>query len=1056
MQKFLRTLVLFAFTFLGTYTHLQAQNRVIRGTVTDEKGETVPGASVTIKGTKTGVITNLNGQYTISVPQNTSTLVFSFVGETSQEVNINNRDVIDVRFKHDPQALSEVVVVGYGTAKRANLTTAQTTITAKELDRTVNTTLEQAIQGRSAGVYITQNSGQPGGGISVNIRGVNSLNGANEPLYVIDGIQIQPSNISFGAQSSSNVLAGLNPSDIEDIQVLQGPSATAIYGSRATNGVLLITTKRGKAGDVKIAYGFQHSLQAPPERVDVMNLQQYGQMVKEYHQITGGDTPQEFLDPSLLGPGTDWQKQLFTNAPMSKHQLSLSGGTEKTTYYLSTDYLDQAGVAAGSGFKRASFRLNLDNKPKDWLTIGANLSFNQTDETLTTSQENIISNALQLSPQVPVKNIDGSWGGGDDNNGANKFSPVNPVALAELITNNNRRRQFLGGLNLAINLLKGLDFRTAFNTDLGYSNSKYFSPTYKIGWAENVDAAYSNGSNQSAYWNWRMQLQYQKQINKHNFDVMATHEAQSSDWRGLSGKRTGFLTNDILDLEAGDPLTASNSGGSNEWAQESYLGRLNYNFDDKYIFTGTIRTDGSSNFGSDNRWGLFPSASVAWRASKEEFFNIPAISELKLRLETGITGNQGGGGNTFAPLASGATPTGTGFLVRRYSNPGLKWEETRTNNIGMNIGFLQNKIQIEADYYVKKTTNLLMSALLPWYMGSNGQGAIEAPIVNIGALKNKGWGITINTTNVQKKNFRWTSNLNLSHFKTTIEKFNSDNGFMERTSWWMDNWTQRSSLGNAPWLFRGYVEEGIFQSVAEINNSAVPVDNNGDRLPTNETTGVWVGDVKYKDISGPDGIPDGKITVDDQTNIGNPWPKLFAGFTNSFSYKGFDLSMLITSTIGNDIYNYMSRVNTNPNNVNLSRNLLIESMDYARPIINTNGDVVLENPETNVARISYSANGNYSRITDKWVQDGSFVRLKNISLAYRLPAGLLSGQKVVKGARLSVSAQNLVTITKYKGFDPEVGAYVGRDADANNQAIGLDFGRYPLTPVYTFSLGFDF
>lgn len=1055
MQKFLRTVILFAFTFLGTFTILHAQDKVIRGTVTDEKGETLPGASVTIKGTKTGVITNQDGQYTISVPETAQTLVFSFIGEASQEVNINNQSIINVTLKPNDQTLNEVVVVGYGTAKRANLTTAQTTISAKELDRTVNTTLEQAIQGRSAGVYITQNSGQPGGGISVNIRGVNSLNSANEPLYVIDGIQIQPSNVSFGPQSSSNVLAGLNPADIEDIQVLQGPSATAIYGSRATNGVLLITTKRGKAGDVKIAYGFQHSLQTPPERVGVMNLQQYGQMVKEYHEITGGETPEEFLDPSLLGAGTDWQKALFTNAPMSKHQLSLSGGNEKTTYYLSTDYLDQDGVAAGSGFKRASFRLNLDNKPKDWITIGANISFNQTNERLTTSQENIISNALQLSPQIPVKNFDGSWGGGDENNGANNLGPVNPIAIAELTTNNNMRRQFLGGINLGINLLKGLDFRTGFNADLGYSNSKYFNPTYKIGWAENVTAAYTNGSNQNTYWNWNMQLQYRKQINKHNFDIMATHEAQASEWRGLSGRRTGFLTNDIFDLEAGDVLTASNTGGSNEWAQESYLGRLNYNFDDKYIFTGTIRTDGSSNFGADNRWGLFPSVSVAWRASKEDFFNIPEISELKLRLETGTTGNQGGGGNTFAPLAAGATPTGTGFLVRRYSNPALKWEETRTNNIGINIGFLQNRFQIEADYYVKKTSNLLMSALLPWYMGSNGQGAIEAPVVNIGALKNKGWGITINTTNIDNKNFRWNSNLNLSHFKTTIEKFNSDNGFMERTSWWMDDWTQRSSLGNAPWLFRGYMEEGIFQSVAEIDNSAVPVDNNGNRLPTDETNGVWVGDVKYKDISGPDGVPDGKITIDDQTNIGNPWPKLFAGFTNNFSYKGFDLSLLITSTFGNDIYNYMSRVNTNPNNINLSRNLLTESMNYARPVT-VNGEVVLENPDTDVARISQGRNGNYTRITDKWVQDGSFVRLKNISLAYRLPVAFLAKQKLVKGARLSVNAQNLVTITKYKGFDPEVGAYVGRDAGANNQAIGLDFGRYPLTPIYTFSLGLDF
>ena len=337
------------------------------------------------------------------------------------------------------------------------------------MEKTLNTTIEQAIQGRAAGVYITQNSGQPGGGISVNIRGVSSINGSTEPLYVVDGVQIPGQSVSFGAQSSANPLAGLNPADIEDIQVLQGPSATAIYGSRATNGVLLITTKRGKSGDAKISYGFQYSVQTPPRHLDVMNLQQYAQMVKEFHLLAGGQTPGEFLDPSLLGKGTDWQHELFKTTPMMKHQLSMSGGNDKTTYYLSGEYLDQKGVAIGSGFKRYGFRLNIDNKPREWATVGANLSFNQTDENLTTSQENVISDALQLTPQVPVKNLDGSWGGGDITNGAGIYAPVNPIAIANLKTNNFLRRQFLGGLNIGIKIMKDLTFRTSFNTNIGYS-----------------------------------------------------------------------------------------------------------------------------------------------------------------------------------------------------------------------------------------------------------------------------------------------------------------------------------------------------------------------------------------------------------------------------------------------------------------------------------------------------------------------------------------------------------------------------------------------------------
>jgi len=1056
MQKTLLTV--FLLTFLCVYSiELWAQGRIIRGTVKDEQGEALLGAGVTVQGTQISTSTNEAGAFSIEMPSGRNVLIISYIGMERQEFTLeNNSTEALITLQPASSSLSEVVVVGYGTAKRANLTTAQTTISSDDINKTVNTTIEQAIQGRSAGVYITQNSGQPGGGMSVNIRGVNSINGSNEPLYVVDGVQIQPGEVGLGAQSSSNLLAGLNPADIEDIQVLQGPSATSIYGSRATNGVLLITTKRGKAGDVKIAYGYQHSVQTTPKPLEVMNLRQYAQMVNEMHAILGGETQQEFLDPSLLGEGTNWQKELFNNAPMNKHQLSMSGGSDNTTYYLSGDYLDQKGVAEGSGFKRYSFRLNLDNKPREWITLGANLSYNQTNENLTSSQENIISNALRLTPQIPVKNLDGSWGGGDEYNGANQYAPVNPIAVASLTTNTYARKQFLGGLNLGIKILKDLNFRTSFNTDLGYSNSEYYIPTYKIGWAENVSAAFTNGSTQNTYWNWNQQLEYNKKIEKHTINVMAIHEAQESTWRNLSGRRTGFLTNDIFDLAAGDELTASNAGGSNTWSMESYLGRLNYNYDDRYIFTGTIRGDGSANFGADNKWGVFPSASVAWRVSQEDFFNIPAMSELKVRFETGITGNQGGGGYIYSPMAAGPTPTGTGFLPSRYSNPGLKWEETKTNNIGINLGFLKDRIQLEADYYVKNTDNLLLENPLPWYMGSNGQGAVTAPMVNIGSLENRGWGITLNTTNITNRDFTWTSNLNLSHFKTKIKKFNTETAFIDRVSWWMDNWTQRSSVGEAPWLFRGYIEEGLFQSIDEINNSAVPVDNNGNRLPTDETNGVWVGDVKFKDLSGPDGIPDGKIDEYDQTNIGNPWPTLFGGFTNSFSYKGFDLSILITGTFGNDVYNYMARVNTDPNNINVSQNLLAQSMDYARPYTNESGVLALENPATDVPRISYGPNGNAERFTDKWVESGSFVRLKNVTLSYHLPKSLLTGQKVIRNARVSISAQNIATITGYKGFDPEVGAYVGRDASDINQAIGLDFGRYPLTPIYSFSIGLDF
>jgi len=1035
--------------------------RKISGTIRDDKGAPLAGATVTVKNSRVATTSDVKGVFKLSLPENATSLLVSYVGMAAQEVSIGSSNVVEVSLMTKASNLTDVVVVGYGQSRRANLTTAQTTVSAKDIDRTVNTTVEQAIQGRAAGVYVTQNSGQPGGGMSVNIRGVSSLN-RTQPLYVVDGVQMQVGeDVSFGSTSSTNSLAGLNPADIEDIQILQGPSATAIYGSRASNGVILITTKRGKSGEIKINYAYQYSLQTPPKHLDVMNLSEYAQMVKEYHTIAGGTTPGEFLDPSLLGEGTDWQGELFNNAAMNKHQLSLSGGSNNTTYYLSGEYLNQEGVAEGSEFKRYSFRLNLDNKPREWATIGANLSYNQTNENLTTTnygdaQSPLIANALRLTPQIPVTNLDGSWGGSDAVNGANQYAPINPIALANLITNTNMKRQFLGGLNVGITIMKGLVFRTSFNGSTGNGVSTYYTPTYNIDqWHYNTNASLQTGTYSTWYWNWNQLLEYSRQIDKHNFTVMATHEAQESEWKALSAGRTGFLTNDIFDVNAGNPTSATNGGGTYPWSMESYLGRVNYNYDNRYLLTATFRRDGSPYFGPDNRWGNFPSVSAAWRISRESFFNVDFISDLKLRVEAGLTGNQGTGSGIYAPLATGATPWGTGLRPSTFTNPKLQWEETKTNNIGLNAGFLENRFSVEADYYEKTTDNLIMPASLPWYMGTNGSpGSVGAPLVNAGSLKTKGWNLTFITVNISNKDLRWESNLNLSHFKTRVTSLNSENAFIERTSWWMNNWTQRAATGYEPWLFRGYVAEGIFQSVDEINNSPVPVDNNGVRRPTDAQNGIWVGDVKYKDING-----DKKIDVNDITNIGNPWPDLTLGFTNTVSYKGFDLSVLFTGSFGNDIYNYIAAEASNPNNINLSRNLLIKAMDYAKLTTDANGKVVLANPETSVPRISnnqISFENNYSKNSSRFVEDGSYFRLKNVSLSYNVPAKYLGYTKVIKGLRATVGAQNVFTITDYTGYDPEVGAYVGTGSSGSNQAVGIDFGRYPLTPMFTATISVNF
>ncbi|SDK28389.1 TonB-linked outer membrane protein, SusC/RagA family [Catalinimonas alkaloidigena] len=1024
----------------------------VNGKVTSQTdSEGIPGVNIIIKGTTTGTTTSFDGTYSIQLKEG-DVLVFSSIGYVNQEVNPNGQSELNIQLAEDVAMLQDVVVVGYGEMKRSDISSAQTTIDSKSIQKTVNTTIDQAIQGRAAGVYVTQNTGQPGGGVSVNIRGVNSLTGSNEPLYVIDGVQVQPGTVSYGSTSSVNPLAGLNPADIASMEILQGPSATAIYGSRGTNGVVLITTKRGQAGETKVSYGFLYSLQDKPQELPSMNLQQYAQMYNEIRTLRGETAPIEFRDPSILGAGTNWQDALFKTAPLMKHQVSLSGGSEKTTFYLSGEYFDQEGVAIGSSFDRYSVRVNVDNQTRKWLKLGMNLNVNQTNEQLASTQENVILNALQLAPNIPVRNPDGTWGGADAANGQSvQFTPLNPVAIANLISNTLMRRQVLGGFNVDINILKGLTFRTTLNGNIQYSDGRYFIPTYQLGLKSNDVASLSVTSDNSLYWNWNQLLEYKTTIGKHDIGAMISHEAQESRWQQITGSRTGFLSNDVVDLPLGNQQSANNGGGRSQWAMESYFGRLNYTFNSRYIVQAALRADGSANFGPENRWGVFPSASAAWRVSEESFMqSIPVINDLKIRYETGLTGNQGNGSYIYGPLASVTTPWGPGFRLSRYGNPYLQWESTMTNNIGFNLSLFQSRIQLEGDFYVKQTENLLLENPLPDYMGTAGEGAIGRPWVNIGAMQNRGWAFTLNTINIDNGNFSWNSNFNISGNKAKVTEFYSETASLNRIAWYMNNWNQRSVVGQAPWQFYGYVQEGIFQSVDEINNSAIPADNNGNRREVAPGS-IWVGDVKYKDLNG-----DNIIDERDQTFIGNPWPKFTIGFTNTFAYKGFDLSILLTGVYGNDVYNYLRFIQTNPNNINLGRNLFEETFNYAR--VEGEGTAAqVTNPGTNIPRITTATvNGQGEYFTDYFVEDGSFLRVKNIQLGYNLPQTLMAKQSVLQSVRLTAGIQNLYTLTKYKGYDPEVGAYVGRDVDTNSQSIGLDYGRYPLTPVYTFGINADF
>lgn len=1044
--------------FLTGLAHAQV---TVRGTVTSAvDGLGIPGVTVQVKDSNTGTATDMDGAYSLPLSSADVTLVFRSMGFKTQEIVLGNRPTLDVVMEEDLASLEEFVVVGYGTMRKKDMTSAHVSIGSEDIERTVNTTIEQALQGRAAGVYVTQNTGAPGGGISVNIRGINSIGGSNEPLYVIDGVQIKPQAVSYGTTAGTNPLASLNPSDIESMEILQGPSATAIYGSRATNGVVMITTKRGQSGDVKINYNYLYSLQDKPEALPVMNMQQYATMVGEINQITGGQTPAAFLDPSLLGAGTDWQQALFQTAGLNKHTLSLSGGNNNTNFYISGEYFDQDGIAIGSGFQRYSLRLNLDNQTRKWLKLGVNLQVSETDEQLATGSTDVINNAIQMGPHIPVKNPNGSWGGADPINGSSlQFTPQNPIAIANLLDRSLKRRAALGGVYAEVDIIEGLKFRTMLNGNISYGNGSYFTPTYTLGVVRNDVNTLEKRSENSLYWNWSQSLTYNRIFGRHYLDVMVSHEAQASNYEFVSATRQNFPSNDLPALGLGSAQGATNNGGMNHWAMESYFGRINYTFNDRYIVSTALRADGSANFGPENRWGYFPSVSAAWRMSEESFLNdIPWIDEFKIRLETGLTGNQGDANAIYAPLSSPSVPTpwGGGFLVSRFGNPGLKWEETLTNNIGFNLNLFNSRVQLEGDFYIKKTDNLLLPNPLPWYMGTSAEGSIGTPTVNIGALENRGYAFTLNTVNIDNRaaGFSWTSNYNISGFKTEVTQFFTESAFIDRTAWYMNDFTQRAVIGLSPWLFYGYQYDGIFQSVEEIEASPVPVDNNGNRLPveTAEKDGIYVGDVKYKDVNG-----DGIIDERDQTFLGNPWPKFSFGMTQQFNYKNFSLEMLFTGSYGNDVYNYNRFVNTNPNNINLGRNMLLETFDYAKVELDGSGNPFIANPGTEIPRITVTdLNGNGERISDKFVEDGSYIRLKNLQIGYQVPENLLSNQNVIRSARISLGVQNLFTWTKYKGFDPEVGAYVGNNVSASDQLIGVDYGRYPLTRMYTVNVGIDF
>ena len=812
-----------------------AQSAKINGTIIIESTQApASGATINVKNTNRTTTADNAGRFSIEASQG-DVLIITMIGFQKIEVIVGKSSSVTIKLKEiNATQLEDVVVIGYGKTKRKDVTGSISSITGAELRKTAPTTFDQALQGKVAGVMIQQVSGQPGGGVSIQIRGVSSITGTSSPLIVIDGVIIPPAN---NPGSGSNPLNSINPSEIESIDVLKDASATAIYGSQATNGVIVITTKRGRAGSPSISYEAYYGFQELPKRLPTVNLQEFATLLNDRAVVWQFDARPELANPKYLGMGTDWQSELFRNAPMQNHAITVNGGDARTQYLLSTSYFNQEGIALGSGFKRYSVRLNLDNKTTDWLKIGTSLQLTHVNENVNSTTSSVISNALSLTPDVPVKNLDGSWGG--VTNDAGWVVPIpNPVGLALLNTNIRKRNQVFGNVYAEIQFYKDLSLRNEASGNFDFNNQKSFNPTYDFGRAINTTNSSSSSSNQNVYTVVRNFLTYNHLFGKLNVNALAGHEAQLSSFEFVSASRRNFPSDNVTSVSSGDANTAANSGtwGSGP-ALESWFGRINLGWNDRYLLTGNIRRDGSSKFPGGNRWVNTSSAAFAWKVNNEAFLkNVKFVNDLKLRLGYGVTNNQNIGENTFVTMLTSVNNglSGSAQFQSNLANPDVRWETTKYSNAGIDGTFFNWRLSFSFDIYDRQTDGLLLNLPLPLFSGTTtswSPGAMQAPPVNVGAMSNKGFDFRISSTNIRAKNLTWRTDFTVSHNVNKIISLGSG-GQGANLSQSLNNYVfAKTVVGQSIGSFYGYKFDGIFATPDDFASHALPVDQSGNLYP---------------------------------------------------------------------------------------------------------------------------------------------------------------------------------------------------------------------------------
>ena len=977
------------------------QQKSISGKVTDSTGGLLPGVSVVVKGTTNGTITDANGNYSISNAPANSTLMFSFVGMKTQEITVGSKTTINVTLAEETVGIDEVVAIGYGTQKKRDITGAVSTVNTREINKISVAGIDQALQGQVAGVQVTQSNGAPGAGIQVRIRGIGTV-GDSDPLYVIDGVPTKEG------------INNLNTNDIESISVLKDASSAAIYGARAANGVVLITTKKGKIGVTQVNFDLQYGIQNVAKKLDLLTADQYA-MISDEALVNAGKTA-VWNNPGK-GTGTNWQDAIFRSAAFQKYDLSVNSGNDKTRYILGVGYYSQDGVVKFSDFNRYNIRFNIDSKVTDKLTIGSNINVSRIDEDLIDTEINGVARAAIFQPPtIPVYNANGRYAGP----GANEGDAQNPLGMAERSNMNLKKNEFFGNLFAEYKLIPDLVFKSSLGLNVYSSQSKDFNPTFTEGNANRTINSLSQVDLNYSDFIWENTLNYSKEFNKkHLVNVLVGNTLESVKTDRLSGYREGFSNNEsyLQYLDAGSSNDQSR-GNLTEWSLASFFGRANYSYLDKYLISTNVRFDGSSRFGKTNRWGVFPSASAGWRISKESFFSVPFIDDLKFRASWGQLGNQDIGLYAFSSVMAQSFYTlgNPQKLNVTYSpasdfNPDVKWETTTQTDIGLDLAAFNSKLSLSADYYYKKTTDMLL--ILPQAMTS---GFGSTGYENVGSIENKGLEFQF-TWKDHIGDFRYSLGANIATLKNKVLSL----GAMEApiNSGLFFDLSTRTEVGHSIREFYGYVTDGIFQTQAEINAHAAQ-------------SGAVPGDIRFKDLN-----DDKTIDSKDRTFIGNPYPDFYFGINASLAYKNFDVSLLFQGQQGNDIYNGTKFWLTNSGyNYNKGTQILDR---WTGP--------GTSNSEPRVTTIDTNQN---SRASDRYIEDGSYLRLKNLQLGYTLPDDLLKKAGITK-ARIYFSGLNLLTFTKYSGYDPEVGM-----ARSSDRTVGFDEVTYPQNKSYNLGVNLTF